>query len=68
MQIYTLSEARAKLFTLVDEVQTSHEPIYLKGKRKNAVILSQENYEGLLETLAIYAMPGLVKSILEGGL
>jgi len=65
MQVYTLTEARAKLFNLVDEVQTSHEPIYLKGKRKDAVILSKEDYEGLQETLYLYSIPDLVESILE---
>lgn len=65
MQIYTISEARAKLFTLVDDVQDLHKPIYLKGKRNEAVILSKEDYEGLQETLAIYSVRGLAESILE---
>ena len=66
MQIYTISEARAKLFNLVDSIQDLHEPIYLKGKRSEAVILSKEDYEGLQETLYLYSIPGLVDSILEG--
>ena len=65
MNIYTTSEARTKLFSLVDQVQDSHEPIYLKGKRNTAVILSKEDYEGLQETLYLYSIPGLVESILE---
>ncbi|MGX6960795.1 MAG: type II toxin-antitoxin system Phd/YefM family antitoxin [Rickettsia endosymbiont of Pentastiridius leporinus] len=65
MAIYTSSQARAKLFNLIDETNKTHEPIYIKGKRNNAVIISEQDYEGLQETLAIYSVPGLVKSILE---
>jgi len=63
--IYTSSQARAKLFTLIDETNKTHEPIYIKGKRNNAVIISEEDYEGLQETLYLYSIPGLVKRILE---
>ena len=65
MPIYTSTQARAKLFNLIDETNKTHEPIYIKGKRNNAVIISEEDYEGLQETLAIYSVPRLVESILE---
>ncbi len=65
MNIYNMSEARAKLFSLVEQVQETHEPVILKGKRANAVILSQEDYDALQETLYLHSIPGLVQSILE---
>ncbi|OZG31771.1 MULTISPECIES: type II toxin-antitoxin system Phd/YefM family antitoxin [Rickettsieae] len=65
MAIYTSTQARAKLFTLIKETNETHEPIYIKGKHNNAVIISEEDYEGLQETLAIYSVPKLVESILE---
>ncbi|WP_425360946.1 type II toxin-antitoxin system Phd/YefM family antitoxin [Candidatus Tisiphia endosymbiont of Stenodema calcarata] len=65
MAIYTSTQARAKLFNLIDETNKTHEPIYMKGKRNNAVIISEEDYEGLQETLAVYSVPRLVESILE---
>lgn len=65
MNIYNMSEARAKLFSLVEQVQETHEPIILKGKRASAVILSQEDYESLQETLYLHCVPGLVRSILD---
>ena len=65
MNIYTMSEARAKLFSLVEQVQDSHEPVILKGKRANAVILSQEDYESLQETLYLHSVPGLAQSIMD---
>ena len=65
MTIYTSTQARSKLFHLIDETNQTHEPIYIKGKRNDAVIISKEDYEGLQETLYIYSVPGLVESILE---
>ena len=65
MTIYTSTQARAKLFHLIDETNQTHEPIYIKGKRNDAVIISKEDYEGLQEALYIYSVPGLVESILE---
>jgi len=65
MNIYTSTQARAKLFSLIDQANETHEPIYVTGKRNNAVILSKEDYESLLETLHIYSVPGWVERILE---
>lgn len=65
MTIYTTTEARSKLFQIVNETNQTHEPVYIKGKKGNAVIISEQDYEGLQETLAIYAVPGLVKEILD---
>ena len=65
MNIYTTTQARAKLYHIVNETNQTHEPIYIRSKRNNAVMLSQEDYESLQETLAIYSVPGLAESILE---
>jgi len=65
MTIYTSTQARAKLFNLIDETNQTHEPIYIKGKRSEAVILSKEDYESMQETLYLHSIPGLVKSILD---
>jgi prevent-host-death family protein len=65
MTIYTSTQARAKLFHLIDETNQTHEPIYIKGKRSDAVILSKEDYESMQETLYLHSVPGLVKSILD---
>ena len=43
MNIYTSTQARAKLFNLIDETNNTHEPIYIKGKRSDAVIVSRED-------------------------
>lgn len=67
MTIYTSTQARTKLFNLIDEANHTHEPIYIKGKRNDAVILSREDYESMQETLYLHSIPGLVEEILEAG-
>ena len=65
MTIYTSTQARIKLFNLIDETNSTHEPIYIKGKRNDAVILSKEDYESMQETLYIKSVPGLAKQIAD---
>lgn len=65
MSIYTSTQARAKLFHLIDETNDSHEPIYVKGKRNEAVIISKEDYESMQESLYLHSVPGLVQKIMD---
>jgi antitoxin YefM len=65
MTFYTASQARTKIFKIMDEVNATHKPVYIKSKRNGVVILSKEDYDGLQETLAINSVPGLAQSILE---
>ena len=48
MNIYTSTQARANLFNLIDEASNSHEPIYIKGKRNDVVMISKEDYESVI--------------------
>ena len=65
MNIVTITEARARLFHFVDQTNESHEPIHIKGKRGNAVMISEEDYDALMETLYINSIKGLSQSILK---
>ena len=65
MNIYTTSQARNNLFKLVDAAHQTHEPVYIVGKRHKAVLISEEDYRAMLETLHILAVPGLKESIIN---
>lgn len=54
MNVQTISVARANLFSLVQETNETHKPVYLKGKDYDAVLLSKEDYESLQVTLELY--------------
>jgi prevent-host-death family protein len=66
MSTLTASEARAKLYRLIDEAAESHQPIRITGKRKSAVLISEEDWSSVQETLFLLSIPGMRKSIREG--
>ena len=65
MNIYTTSQARQELFKLVDATNQTHEPVYIVGKRNKAVLISEEDYSAMIETLHIMSVPGLKESIIK---
>jgi prevent-host-death family protein len=66
MPILTATEARSKLYRLIDETTNSHQPIIITGKRGNAVLVSEEDWQSLQETLYLLSIPGMRKSIRDG--
>jgi len=62
----TVTEARKKLYTLLDEVALSHEPVQIAGKRNSAVLVSEEDWRAIRETLFLLGIPGMRESIGEG--
>ena len=66
MTSITATEARKQLYKLVDDVQESHEPIQITGKRGSAVLVSEDDWRAVQETLYLVSVPGLRESILDG--
>lgn len=66
MTSVTATEARKSLYRLVDEVQESHEPVQITGKRGSAVLVSEDDWRAVQETLHLISIPGMRDSILEG--
>ncbi|MGZ5009015.1 MAG: type II toxin-antitoxin system Phd/YefM family antitoxin [Methylobacter sp.] len=66
MQTLSASEARANLYRLIDDAATSHEPVVITGKRNNAVLVSEEDWSAIQETLYLLSIPGMRESIREG--
>ncbi len=66
MQTINVTNARANLFNIINEVNENHEPIQILGKKGNAVILSEDDWKAIEETLYLMSVPGLGKSIKEG--
>lgn len=60
------TEARRRLYALIDEVGQSHQPVQIHGKRGNAVLISEADWRSIQETLHLLAIPGMRESILEG--
>jgi prevent-host-death family protein len=66
MTTLTVTEARKRLYSLLDEVAESHEPIQIAGKRNSAVLISEEDWRAIQETLYLTAIPGMRESIQKG--
>jgi antitoxin YefM len=66
MPTLTATEARKRLYSLVDEVKESHEPVQIVGKRSSAVLISEEDWRAIQETLFLTSIPGMRESIQEG--
>lgn len=62
----TITQARADLYKIVDQVCYNHIPTIIKGKRNNAVIVSEEDWKSIQETLYLLSVPGMYESIIEG--
>ncbi len=66
MSTVRVTEARAKLYRLIDEAAESHEPVFITGKRANAVLLSEDDWRSIQETLHLLSIPGMREKIVEG--
>lgn len=66
MTTLNATEARSKLYALMDEAAASHQPIVITGKRGNSVLLAEEDWNAITETLHLLSVPGMRESIKEG--
>ncbi|MEI7814448.1 MAG: type II toxin-antitoxin system Phd/YefM family antitoxin [Coriobacteriia bacterium] len=66
MTSISATEARKSLYKLVDEVQESHEPVQITGKRGNAVLVGEDDWRAVQETLYLVSIPGMRDSIVQG--
>ena len=66
MTTITASEARANLYRLIDEAASSHQPLLISGKRNNAILISEDDWKAMQETVFLLSIPGMRESIREG--
>jgi len=66
MTTVNVTEARANLYKLIDDASASHEPVVITGKRGNAVLLAESDWNAINETLYLLSVPGMRESIIEG--
>jgi len=66
MTTVTATEARKNLYRLLDELSQTHEPLQISGKRNTAVLVAEEDWRSIQETLYLLSIPGMRKSIIQG--
>ena len=68
MTATTLTEAQKNLPQLVDDVNYGYSPVIIvNDDGKNAVLISEEYWNSIQETMYLYSIPGMVESIIEAG-
>ena len=65
MIVVTASEAKKELFNLIRHTLRTRDPVRIQHREGGVVLVSKEDYEGLLETLELLSIPGMRKSLAE---
>jgi PHD/YefM family antitoxin component YafN of YafNO toxin-antitoxin module len=66
MESKTASEFRKNIYRLLDETAGAHEPMLITGPRSNAVLIGEDDWNSIQETLYLLSIPGMRESIREG--
>ena len=66
MPTMTAAEAHAAFYALIDQVAITHEPVLITGKRNNSVLISEDDWRAISETMYLLSIPGINESIREG--
>ena len=66
MKTMSVTQARTHLYRLIDEAKQSGEPIQITGKRSNAVLISEDDWRSISETMYLLSIPGMRESIVDG--
>ena len=66
MKTLNTTDARKNLYKLVEQTHVTHEPIHITGKKNNAVLVSEEDWRYIQETLYLTSIPNMRESIIEG--
>jgi antitoxin YefM len=62
----TASQAREQLYRLLNDVTAPREPVLITGKHGSAVLVSEQDWRAIQETLYLLSIPGMRESILDG--
>ena len=65
MNVVTATEARKEFFSLIRRALRAHDPVRIQHREGRVVLVSAEDYEGLVETLELLSIPGMRKSLTE---
>lgn len=60
------SDASERLDDLIDETAQTHKPIQIEGTHSVGVLLSEEDWRSIQETLHLLSIPGMRESVIEG--
>ena len=65
MTTTTVTNFRKNVFTMVENAIRYNEPVNIITKDGNAIVISEEEYQGLLETLSLTSIPGMKEKLMH---
>lgn len=66
MKTLSTTEARKQIYKLVEYANETHLPVQITGKKSNAVLVGEDDWRSIQETLYLMSIPGMRESIIEG--
>jgi prevent-host-death family protein len=66
MSSINITNARKDLYRIVESVNLSHEPVHITGKNSSAVLIGEDDWKSIEETLYLMSLPGMRESIIKG--
>ncbi len=66
MSSINITNARKNLYKLVESLSETHEPVHITGKSKSAVLVGEDDWRSIEETLHLLSIPGMRESIIKG--
>ncbi len=66
MSSINITNARKDLYRIVESVNLSHEPVHITGKNSSAVLIGEDDWKSIEETLYLISIPGMRESIVDG--
>ena len=66
MTTTNITNFRKNAFNYVEQTIRYNEPLNISTRDGNAVLLSEEDYSGIMETLYLVSAPGMRKKIMDG--
>lgn len=68
MTVISATKARDNIYQLIQDVNANSTPITITNTRgKNAVLIGEDDWKSIEETLYLMSIPGMAESIIEGG-
>lgn len=66
MTTTNVTNFRKNIFSMLEQTIKYNEPINISTKDGNAVVLSEEEYQGMLETIYLMSIPEMKEKLIEG--
>ena len=66
MTVLNVNNVKEKLDIILEEIQETYEPLIIAGEKHSAVLISEQVWRSIEETLYLSSIPGMKESIIEG--